>query len=483
MRALAREQGRFVSRAGLRKVAGPSDGHYALIIVDSNGCPVSALTEWYRLRRQSGSPGTRRTYLGFLLPFFGYLLAHGLAWNSDPEQMHRHMRAFLRDEVVCQISRDTTLDGYLVELTGNSPVSQSSLRVLLAAIRDFYTVMAEAGLYPFPNPMCSPLLQRWKRERIKHIENGGAPDHAGIRGETWTETQQQPTAFFRQRRGKPWQPDSALTSEQIQRQLHADLDWMIQHIPTQRDRLVLLLLRYTGARLHEILSVTAGGYRKAKDPCQAYVLNKGSLGREEKLIRFPQAIEAALVRYIRSERAQSDSLGRRDLCELEETDPIFLTNKGTSYSRTAFYFHWRRWYTAMKQDHRRKTSDSHGTPALSFEFTPHDIRHLRVTEWMTHINKQCIGNEPRKQLLRRGMQRWMGWRSEQTIACYDHSFTEREAEEAFDAFQREVEHSELPQERRANSSPSRQEQDIQHSQNIVMQQASLELAFWEDTPS
>ena len=130
MRALAREQGRFVSRAGLKKVAGPSDGHYALIIVDSNGCPVSALTEWYRLRRQSGSPGTWRTYLGFLLPFFGYLLAHGLAWNSDPEQMHRHIRAFLRDEVVCQISRDTTLDGYMVELTGNSPVSQSSLRVL-----------------------------------------------------------------------------------------------------------------------------------------------------------------------------------------------------------------------------------------------------------------------------------------------------------------------------------------------------------------
>ena len=483
MRALAREQGRFVSRAGLRKVAGPSDGHYALIIVDSNGCPVSALTEWYRLRRQSGSPGTRRTYLGFLLPFFGYLLAHGLAWNSDPEQMHRHIRAFLRDEVVCQVSRDTTLDGYMVELTGNSPVSQSSLRVLLAAIRDFYAVMAEAGLYPFPNPMCSPLLQRWKRERIKHIENAGAPDHAGIRGETWTETQQQPTAFFRQRRGKPWQPDSALTSEQIQRQLHADLDWMIQHIPTQRDRLVLLLLRYTGARLHEILSLTAGGYRKAKDPCQAYVLNKGSLGREEKLIRFPQAIEAALVRYIRTERAQSDSLGRRDLCELEETDPIFLTNKGTSYSRTAFYFHWRRWYTAMKQDHRRKTADSHGTHSLSFEFTPHDIRHLRVTEWMTHINKQCIGNEPRKQLLRRGMQRWMGWRSEQTITCYDHSFTEREAEEAFDAFQREVECSAIDQEKRASSSPLQQEKDIQPAQDMAMQQVSRELAFWEDMPS
>src|SRR2546429_2388958 len=120
------------------------------------------LPTWLPARISSSRPLCRPR---FLLPFFGYLLAHGLAWNSDPEQMHRHIRAFLRNEVVCQISRDTTLDGYMVELTGNSPVLQSSLRVLLAAIRDFYAVMAEAGLYPFSNPMCSPLLQRWKRER------------------------------------------------------------------------------------------------------------------------------------------------------------------------------------------------------------------------------------------------------------------------------------------------------------------------------
>jgi site-specific recombinase XerD len=484
MQALAREQGKFVSRAGLRKVAGPSDGQYALIIVDSNGCPVSALTEWYRLRQRSGSPGTRRTYLGFLLPFFGYLLAHGLAWNSDPEQMHRHIRAFLRDEVVCQVSKDTTLDGYLVELTGNSPVSQSSLRVLLAAIRDFYVVMAEAGLYPFPNPMCSPLLQRWKRERIKQIENAGAPDHAGIRGVTWGETQQQPTAFFRQRRGKPWQPDSALTSEQIQKQLHADLDQMIQHVSTQRDRLILLLLRYTGARLHEILGLTAGGYRKAKDPCQAYVLNKGSLGREEKVIRFPQALEAALVRYIRTERVQSDACGRKCLSDLADTDPIFLTRRGTAYGREAFYFHWRQWYNALKQDHRRRmVADAHSGGSGFFEFTPHDIRHLRVTEWMTNIHKQCVGNEPRKQLLRRGMQRWMGWRSERTIACYDHSFTEREAEEAFDAFQREVECSVIEQNVRASSSPSQQEKAPEQARDMAVQQMSRELDFWEDLPS
>jgi hypothetical protein len=100
------------------------------------------------------------------------------------------VKTFLRDEVACQIARDTTLDGYFVDLTGNSPFSQSSLWVLLAAIWDFYTIMAEAGLYPFSNPMCSLLLQRWKHERIKQIDNASAPDQAGIRGETWTDTLQ-----------------------------------------------------------------------------------------------------------------------------------------------------------------------------------------------------------------------------------------------------------------------------------------------------
>lgn len=102
---------------------------------------------------------------------------------------------------------------------------------------------------------------------------------------------------------------------------------------------------------------------------------------------------------------------------------------------------------------------------------------------MTNINKQCVGNEPRRQLLRRGMQRWMGWRSEQTIACYDHSFTEREAEEAFDAFQREVECLVIDQERHISPSPSKQEKAPEPVRDMVIQQVNQELAFWEDIPS
>ncbi len=470
MRSKGREQGRFVALSGFRKLAGPPDGRYEIFIVDRSGKPVSHLCEWYRLRKHPGSNRTRRTYLNFLQPFFAYLLVRGYAWNAAPEQMRHYVKAFLLEDVACQVSRDTALDGYRIELTGASPLSQSSLRVLLAALRDFYAVMAEAGLYAYANPMCSQMLQRWKHEHIKSIANRGAPEHAGIRSESWHETNRFPTAFFRQRRGEVWKPNVALTSEQIQQRMNADLDWMTLHAPTQRDRLVFMILRETGARLSEVLTMTAGGYRKAKDPYQAYVTNKGSYGREEKLIRLSPRIEAALVQYVRSERAKLDPHGRKRLSQLDDTDPIFLTQRRTPYTRGTLYHNWRKLYAARPP---QKEGEQELPP---LEYTPHDLRHLRVTGWLSEIRK--IKETNRAQMLRQCVQRRMAWKSPLTLQCYDHSFTEREEEETFDAFQRQIE-----QETRVAVPRMPRDQDVDSSSRFPTQavkDASADLAFWED---
>jgi integrase len=214
------------------------------------------------------------------------------------------------------------------------------------------------------------------------------------------------------------------------------------------------------------------GYRKAKDPYQAYVVNKGSAGREEKLIHLSPASEAALVRYVRTERARVDPHGRKRLADLDDGDPLFLTRRGTPYRREAFYHHWRSLYAS------RPSPQAGGLPLASLEFTPHDIRHLRVTEWLSQI--KTAENPKLAHLLRRGVQRRMAWRSPLTLFCYDHSFTEREEEEAFDAFQRQVEHLSAGVVPVQNLSLKRAGAEGQQAPSLGVQRVLDDLAFWED---
>ncbi len=122
MRATARVQGRFVSTCGLSKIVCSSESRYELIVVDGTGHPVSHVTEWYRLRKQPGTDSTRRTYLNMLLPFMGYLINKGTAWNLEPDALRIQVKEFLQQEVACFVARDRDVDGYRVQLTVDSPL-------------------------------------------------------------------------------------------------------------------------------------------------------------------------------------------------------------------------------------------------------------------------------------------------------------------------------------------------------------------------
>ena len=121
-----------------------------------------------------------------------------------------------------------------------------------------------------------------KQEHLRQVKNVGAPDHAGIRGESHQETNQAyPTTFFRQKRGKVWTPEVVMEPDMVQERMRQTIDFMIEHATFHRDKVILLLLRQTGARLSEIIEMTAGGYRNAHHLGRALVKNKGSRGREE----------------------------------------------------------------------------------------------------------------------------------------------------------------------------------------------------------
>src|SRR2546421_9669709 len=248
MRAKGRIHGRFVALSGFKKVKSPPESRFPLLIIDATGLPVFPLCEWYRRKKEHDPGRTPETYLELLQPYFGFLSLRGYAWNDPPDRVRAYLVEFLRTDVSCQVG-PAPEDGYLVETTGASPLSKSSLGVLLAALVSLYDTHIDAGYYPFHNPMRSEHLTVLKREHLHQVKHAGAPDHAGIRSETHQETNRNsPTTFFRQKRGKVWTPEVVMEPDAIQERMRQTIDHMIKHATFQRDQVILLLLRQTGAR-------------------------------------------------------------------------------------------------------------------------------------------------------------------------------------------------------------------------------------------
>jgi site-specific recombinase XerD len=427
-----RTRGRFSSLSGMSTIKDLGCGIYPLIVIDRDGLPVFPITEWYRIRAQgAGTRSTLDTYLGLLLPFTAYLRDNDRAWNDPPDEIRAHLRTFLLRQLDCSLIPDRDLEGYRVGLGGDTPLSASGLRGMLAAWRDFYTVMAEEQLYAYPNPLESRLLTSLRRQRARHVLNAGAPDIAGIRSASRRVEGRQPSAFFRVQQADGWRLDPAFATTEVLEKLSMAFRVMVNaHGLSTRDRVVLLLLRHTGARVHEICGLTAGGYRchtLRGIPGRALVRNKGSRGREEKTIHFgavPQ-IPQLVDRYVREERARHDSNGRTRLTDLGDGEPLFLTKRGTAYSYGTFKGVWRWLYPRARA-------------RCALDFSPHDLRHLHVTQLLMKGRAAHGASGKGYEDAKESISRLMGWRSPDTVEVYDHTLRDADALELLVALQRDI---------------------------------------------
>jgi len=407
-------------------------------VFDGTWTAVVPLNEWYRLRKHRGSLRTRQTYLAVLRPWFGFLARHEHAWNARPEAVREYTRLFLL-EAGCALQKGR-VEGWFVQASNRSPISTNGLHLLIAALRSFYTGMRRGvfdaqdqrfhPLYAFDNPMYSKVLLAWRSEHRKWIRNAGAPDHAGIRSQTRAAEAQQPVGFFQVRR-QPLEPPVARDSEPTRLAILAGVRYMIDHAPA-RDAVILRILLESGARVSEVLGLTAGGLRRAHNPkigidVTALVRNKGE-HTLSKPIWCSADTRERLRRYIARERSPLDQEGRSELEELGDDEPIFLSRRKRQLEYSGFRIIFTR---LLDKAQRHFATAPHSPDAVRIglpSITPHTIRHLHTTFRVKKVRELFTSPAERERALE-ALVDDLGWRSAEMLKTYDHAISKAELKE------------------------------------------------------
>ena len=434
-----------------------------LFVWSGTGEPVMPLTRYYTIRGrgwhpQRGGRSTRETYTTLLVPILAYLAEHDVPWNAPPEHLRPALIGYLRAQLGCQVTPMRApgggVEAFRVTATSSSPVAPSTIRVTCAALRDLYQVLVDDDLYGYPNPLVSEVRAVRAAAARDAIENRGAPDNAGIRG-IERGRQRVSTALLACGAGGSWHPDATRMIGTLLDGARADLLAMQAYLPPAladydparapahlrramalvlRDRAVIGLLMYTGARIHEIVGMTAGGYRAPGLSGWAKIRNKGSRGLEEKMITFAATpAQDALAAYLAHGRTVLDPHGSRRIADLAAEDAIFLDMRGRALTPAAFTARWHRLLRAVR-------ADGPDAPAGGARLTPHDVRHWYVTRFLLHARDACAGSAAGYAEAKARLTRALGWRSPATVDVYNHALDELEGWADMALFQQMLAH-------------------------------------------
>jgi integrase len=370
---------------------------FSLVVVDAVGRPHLPLTTFYHRLRQYLADGTARTYLNSLLAFFTYLTTdawrqqRGDQWNSPPDAVQEAVRDFLVEWLHCKVQPKTTYA--FVRLTAHSP---STVRLFLAALKHFYAIKIWEKQYPYTNPLLDAstrLLHELERQ-----ESAGRSCMPQVSGVEDPVPYQQSENFFRLAKD-PWDvtpvENPTFGKTLIQGSLKARL--------CLRDQIVVRIALESGARISEILTLTLGDWRALGSNQEARACSKGSRGRRVKKLRFSSTTAKMLRQYLNTERAALD-LGLRRLDQLDDHDPLFLSQRHKPYGYEAFKPHWKKL-----------------CQTVNISLNIHAMRHWYVTMSMRLIAESATSSAEivsRKEEL----VRYMAWRNPETLHTYEKYF-------------------------------------------------------------
>jgi site-specific recombinase XerD len=373
---------------------------YRLIVFDDTKESFIPLTEYYHDQVNRISESSVLAYLNTLEPFFYWLKnkshyqAKKVQWDDDPEAVKEAVRQYLIDQMHCKIRGREGHEG--IYLTSKS---SKTVQLFLAAIKGFYKTMIRLKKYSHVNPLLDMDFKDSITEQPGERSNRPRmPQAAGT--EEPLSFRKQTDSYFKVI-NEEWVPE-IIGDWDLPYRIYQAGDtngWRL------RDEVVTRFMFDTSARITEILELTVGDYRKRSDLHELAATNKGSYKRRIKFIRISPETLKLLIKYVNSERRHSANVQVK-FNDLPDSEPLFISTRGTPYSYSAFYY----WINITKY--------------AGIKLNPHKARHWFVTSMLRGIYEQSETaaqiEDKKKQLIE-----YMKWRDPETLTVYEHYYDEQ----------------------------------------------------------
>jgi integrase len=370
------------------------------------------------------SSQTAKSYLYALTPFFTFIdtdiwqVRAGVTWDAPSTQVRQTVEDYLVQKLKCMVQQHRHGWHYVDMTTGTS----STLRRFLAALKLFYTIMRQCGIYKFHNPMVDAMSSTIASV-LAHLDDDDGENHPRMPDESGvSEPRPKPAhrltdSYFKLEQ-EEWVPQ-IVDDPTLLAQIIKGGEKLPLRYTRQREEVITWLLFETGARISEVAGLMLGDWATLGTHTESRTFSKGSHGRRTKKISFANDTVILLKRYFDEERIRFDPSGRtlEDYLLLAKrkqidlgTIPLFLTTQGTQLTPKEYREHY--WKPACKA----------ADPPIIVDI--HQVRHWRVTLAVRDIYETAQSKEEIERRLR-GIVEYMRWKDEKMLEVYQHYFDEQ----------------------------------------------------------
>jgi len=402
----------------MKLVSTPKLAHQYQVVRD-DGLPDVRLTLFAVELLKSVSPSSVPIYMRELIACFDWaesdaiLLRNRWTLLGPPTEVRNVLREYLTVAAKCKLTSRPDRVGLKVTYVCQTSETGINIRILLAALRRFYDHLIACEGYSHPNPLLQEDMARVAsdlrngyRQAVRAVEGrdpmpaaSGVDPPAGIRL----------SANYFRCVDREWIPRTIDDPDFPQLVYNAgkEYGWGLGEI------CVVRILFESGARISEVLDLTAADWFVSQFMNQFVARNKGSFGIRTKRLVVSSVTAKLCRRYFdnptEGRRAHDrQGLTLNDLAKLDSSSlekiRVFLTVRGTPMNARLF-------------------RQGHWTPALraaGIHASPHLARHWFVTNALRMIERT---SKDENEIVRRKAElvQYIGWRTaERTLKAYEH---------------------------------------------------------------